>query len=314
MTDGRLVVAAADAGFRRYLRWYPTERSGPTRIVMDSPPRRDDPRLFLDVRQRLADAYVRVPTVLAADLETGFLLLDDLGAETLLQTLLRENFAPAHTERLMNAAIDTLVTMQRRVPTTDLAPYAAAEVTRELELFSEWYLKRHLRLDLTPAEEAGWLATKAALTDVWLAQPVVFTHRDYMLRNLMTPSPGENPAVLDFQDALAGPLAYDIASLLRDAFHSWPEEQVMEWLASYYGKAHEAGLPVGEEADFIRAAELIGTQRHLKVIGIFARLNYRDGKPRYLADVPRFLGYLRTTVPRHPELAGLAGLLERLPA
>ena len=295
-------VASADASFRRYFRY---RHGGRTLVAMDAPPEQEDCRPFVDVAGRLARAGVAVPDILPQDLEQGFLLLTDMGRETWL-TALDEGNADAW----FDAALETLITQQRFADTRGLPEYDRALLRRELDLFPHWYLGEHrgLRLD---GDTAGRLETVFdTLIESALAQPRVFVHRDFMPRNLMVSDP--NPGVIDFQDAVAGPISYDLISLFKDAFLSWPEARVLEWLRDYHRRAAAAGLPVPAAFDdLLRWCDLMGAQRHLKVIGIFARIRHRDGKPKYLEDAPRFFAYLRTVIGRRPdELGDLGELLD----
>ena len=299
--DAGLTRASTDAGFRSYWR---TLGPMPSRIVMDSPPDKEDVRPWLRLRDLLEAGGVRVPAVLARDIGHGFLLLEDLGARTLLQAIDAGN-----ADAWFEAALDELLKLQAIAPPADLPAYDEAMLARELRLFDDWFLGRHLGLALDcSALETLELAYRR-LIDAALAQPQVLVHRDFMPRNLMPLEDGRL-AVLDFQDAVRGPLAYDVLSLFKDAFLSWPEERVAGWIARYHARAAEAGLPVPALDRFRRDADWIGIQRHLKVIGIFARLHHRDGKPKYLQDVPRFFGYLDAVLPRYPEFDGLRALIE----
>jgi len=242
----------------------------------------------------------------AEDLAQGFLLLGDLGARTYLQELNADNAA-----RLLGEATDALLRWQLATRPGGLPPYDEALLRREMNLFPEWYVARHLKVRLSDSQNNSLEQIFRLLVKSALAQPAVYVHRDYMPRNLMVSDP--NPGVLDFQDAVLGPITYDMVSLLRDAFVSWDEELVLDWSARYWEKAKRAGLPVDTDfAEFWRAFEWMGLQRHLKVLGIFARINYRDGKPKYLADTPRFIGYARAVSGRYAALAPLAGLLDQL--
>ena len=294
--------ASADAGFRSY--WRGDAGDAPTVIVMDSPPELEDVRPWLRIRDLLEAGGVRVPRVLARDVDAGFLLLEDLGADTLLHVLDADN-ADAH----FDAAVDQLLRLQSTTCPADLPAYDEALLARELRLFDEWFLGRHLGITLDCGDLETLDAAYRHLMDAALAQSQVLVHRDFMPRNLMPAVDG--PAVLDFQDAVRGPIAYDPLSLFKDAFLSWPDERVQAWLARYHARAAEAGLPVPALERFMHDADLIGVQRHLKVMGIFARLHHRDAKPKYLADAPRFLAYLDAVLPRHPALAPLAGLIDR---
>lgn len=295
--------ASADASFRRYFR---VTLDGRTRIVMDAPPPQEDCRPFVHVAGLLKAAGVHAPEVLAQDLERGFLLLTDLGSRTYLDVLDADNAA-----RLFGDAIGALVKWQLATRPGELPPYDEALLRRELALFPDWYVARHLRRTLTPAQQDALQAAFTLIVRSNLAQPTVFVHRDYMPRNLMLSDP--NPGVLDFQDAVVGPISYDIASLMRDAFLSWEEEQVIDWTVRYWERARQAGLPVPADfGEFYRDFEWMGLQRHLKVLGIFARIHYRDGKPKYLADTPRFLGYVRKVAERYAALKPLLRLMDEL--
>ena len=302
--SAELERASMDAGFRSYWR----SSGAPSRIVMDSPPDKEDVRPWLRIRDLLDTGGVRVPQVLARDVEAGFLLLEDLGANTYLQAIDADN-----ADALFDDAISQLLKLQAIAPPADLPAYDEALLARELRLFDEWFCGRHLGMALDCDALETLDGAYRILVDAALAQPQVFVHRDFMPRNLMPVASGPEdigPAVLDFQDAVRGPIAYDPLSLFKDAFLSWPEERVDAWLAAYHQRARDAGLPVPEYARFRRDADLIGVQRHLKVIGIFARLWHRDGKPKYLTDVPRFFAYLDAVLPKHAELAPLQRFIE----
>jgi aminoglycoside/choline kinase family phosphotransferase len=300
-----LAPASEDASFRRYFR--ASLEDGRTFIAMDAPPDKEDCRPFVHVASLLHNAGVHAPQVHAQDLAQGFLLLGDLGTKTYLQAL-NESTAPA----LFSDATDALVRWQLATRAGELPPYDDALLRRELQLFPEWFLSKHLRLSLREDQKQILEKTFDLLVKSALAQPAVYVHRDYIPRNLMVCEP--NPGVLDFQDAVIGPITYDMVCLVRDAFISWEEERVLDWCVRYWEKAKKVGLPVEADfGEFWRALEWMGLQRHLKVMGIFARLNYRDGKPKYLADTPRFLGYARPVVRRYRELAPLAALLDAIP-
>ena len=297
--------ASEDASFRRYFRVRADDR---TWIVMDAPPEQEDCRPFVKVASLMRDAGLHVPQVLAEDLERGFLLLSDLGTRTYLATLNESN-----ADRLFSDALDALIRWQCASRAGVLPPYDAALLRRELELFPEWYIRRHLALTLDAEQRARLDTVFQRLIDSALAQPGVYVHRDYMPRNLMVSEP--NPGVLDFQDAVFGPVAYDVVSLFRDAFVSWPEERVLDWTVRYWERARKAGVPVDSDfACFYRSFEWMGLQRHLKVLGIFARICHRDGKPTYVEDTPRFCAYVREVAARYAELSPLARFFDALEA
>jgi hypothetical protein len=301
---GTLTSASSDASFRRYFRW---QGDGHSLILMDAPPPQEDCRPFVKVAERLTEAAVNVPQILAADLERGFLLLSDLGRQTYLDVIDGQN-----ADQLFDDAVQALLAFQQLPMDAPLPSYDDALLRRELQLFPEWYVQRHLGVALDAAQQAAWQRICTLLIDSALAQPKVLVHRDFMPRNLMLSTP--NPGVLDFQDAVYGPVTYDITCLFKDAFLSWPEARVRDWLAGYWQQAGAAGIAVQAELDeFLRASDLMGVQRHLKVIGIFARICHRDGKPRYLDDVPRFFAYIEAVLARRPELAELAQLFASLP-
>ena len=299
-----LTAASSDASFRRYFRWDNGQR---TLIVMDAPPPQENCAPFVDIATRLAACGVSVPDILAADLEQGFLLLSDLGKNTYLEVINAEN-----ADNLFEDALQALVRFQQTANTDNLPIYDDALLRRELALFPDWYVTQHLKHSWDAHAQSLWERTCEQLIQSALAQPRVLVHRDYMPRNLMASEP--NPGILDFQDAVLGPVTYDVTSLFKDAFLSWPEERIAAWLARYWELASAAGIPLPSTFDdFQRASDLMGVQRHLKVIGIFARICHRDGKPKYLGDVQRFFRYLHTVIARRPELAALGELLARLP-
>ena len=298
-----LEPASADASFRRYFR---ATAGGRSWIAMDAPPAREDCRPFVRVAAMLRAAGVNAPEVLAQDLDRGFLLLTDFGVTTYLSAL-----TGANATGLFADAIDALVRWQLASRPGELPPYDEALLRRECALFGEWYIGRHLGVSLDAAESGALEGAVTALVARALAQPAVYVHRDFMPRNLMVTEP--NPGVLDFQDAVTGPITYDIVSLMRDAFVSWEEERVIDWTARYWEKAKRAGLPVAADfGSFYADFEWMGLQRHLKVLGIFARIRYRDGKSGYLEDTPRFVAYARAVSMRYRELAPLARLFDRL--
>ncbi|MBI5257097.1 MAG: phosphotransferase [Burkholderiales bacterium] len=303
-----LVPASADASFRRYFRLQGPGRSA---IVMDAPPPQEDVRPFIDIAQRIQAAGLHAPEVLAADAAQGFVLLADLGA-TLYLDALREA-PPERANALMRDAITALVGWQTRLDTTGLPAYDEALLQRDLNLFEQWCVVREYGHQWTPVQCQQWQRLCTLLIGSALAQPQVPVHRDWMPRNLMVCEP--NPGILDFQDAVRGPVTYDIASLLRDAFLSWDEDRELDWAVRWWQQARAAGVLAGHpmEQDFgecWRALEWMGLQRHLKVLGIFCRLKHRDGKPHYSADLPRFWAYVTKVALRYRELKPLLGLIE----
>ena len=303
-SDARLEPASADASFRRYFRVF---SGGRTFIAMDAPPQREDSAPFVKVAGLLRAAGLNAPEVIASDLAQGFLLLTDLGTTPYIDALR----AGRDIDRLFGDATTALVGWQSATRPGVLPEYDEALLRRELSLFPDWYLTRHLGVELTPAQREALDGVFRAVLARNLAEPRVYVHRDFMPRNLMVCEP--NPGILDFQDAVHGPISYDVACLYRDAFISWDEERVLDGTIRYWEKARKAGLPLRADfAEFWRDVEWMGLQRHLKVLGIFARLNYRDGKPGYLADTPRFIGYVRHAVGRYNELAPLGRLLDEI--
>ena len=299
-----LTSASSDASFRRYFRW---QGAGRSLIVMDAPPPQENCAPFVTIAGLLAEAAINVPQILAADLERGFLLLNDLGRQTYLDVI-----DPDNAEQLFADALQALLAFQQLPMDRALPSYDDALLRRELQLFPEWYVQRHLGIEFNQEQQAAWQSVSQLLIDSALAQPKVLVHRDYMPRNLMLSAP--SPGVLDFQDAVYGPVTYDVTCLFKDAFLSWPEARVRGWLEDYWQQARAVGIPVQAELDdFLRASDLMGVQRHLKVIGIFARICHRDGKPKYLDDVPRFFTYIEAVLSRRPELAELAELFASLP-
>ena len=295
--------ASADASFRRYFR---VDAGDASLIAMDAPPDKEDSRPFIHVARLLTEAGLNAPRVLEADLAEGFLLLTDLGTTTYLSALNDDSASV-----LFDDAMDALVRWQLASRPGVLPPYDDALLRRELNLFPDWYVARHLGHALSDKQSRVLQGVFDRIVASNLAQPGVYVHRDYMPRNLMVASP--NPGVLDFQDAVMGPITYDVASLFRDAFISWEEARVVDWVVRYWQKARRAGLPVDSDfGAFWRDFEWMGLQRHLKVLGIFARINYRDGKPHYLADTPRFVGYVRSVTRRYDDLAPLARLFDEL--
>ena len=301
--------ASADASFRRYFRVSLSERS---LIVMDAPPDKGDMRRYVDIARHFHALGLNVPEVLAENHEQGFLLLTDLGDQVYLRHLNEQT-----VERLYGDALGALIVLQAGTPSNGsarhfLADYDETLLMREMEIFREWYLGRHLGLKLTSSQNAVLDEAFAALTRSALAQPRVWVHRDYHSRNLMLMA-RNNPGILDFQDAVTGPVTYDLVSLLRDCYIAWPRERVEDWVKGYYELALQSGIAAGEDdAQFLRWFDWMGVQRHLKAAGIFARLNHRDGKPGYLDDIPRTLGYVHEVSARYPELQPLNALLHEL--
>jgi hypothetical protein len=302
-----LRLASADASFRRYFRI--DARDG-SRIIMDAPPDKENSAPFVKVAALMHAAGVHGPQVLAWDEPLGFMLLTDLGAQTMMQVINREQ--PQANLPLYLQAVDALVGWQLSYKTGVLPPYDEALLRRELELFPDWYIGRHKGVTVDAAMRQTLDKSFEEIIRHNLSAPSVFVHRDFMPRNLMVSDPG-TLGVLDFQDAVYGPITYDIASLMRDAFLSWDEDFCLDVTIRYWEKARKAGLPVGDDfGEFYRGVEWMGLQRHLKVAGIFARLTLRDGKPQYLADTPRFITYIRTTCERYRELKPLLRLVEKL--
>lgn len=299
------VPASEDASFRRYFR---VRTDSGTAIVMDAPPEREDSSRFIEVAGFLERIGVNSPRILAADPARGFLLLTDLGATSYLSALQAE---PESADALYADALSALVKIQEegRAHQAQLPPYDEALLSFELSLFRDWLCGRHLGIVLDGGEQAAWNACCRMLIDNALRQPRVFVHRDYHSRNLMV-TEADNPGVLDFQDAVEGPLTYDLVSLLKDCYIRWPAERVRAWALDFHAALDPAVHRHSSADDFLHAFELMGVQRHLKAAGIFARLWLRDGKPGYLADVPRTLGYVVELAPRHDVLAFLAGLIE----
>jgi N-acetylmuramate 1-kinase len=308
-------LASADASFRRYLRIDADGRrgAGHSCIIMDAPPDKEDCAPFVKVAGLMQQAGLNVPRVLEWDAALGFMLLDDLGSRTMIEAI-DAGDAPA-SQPLYLRAVDALVAWQAASQPDVLPVYDSALLARELALFPDWYLERHRGVKVEGALRETLDGMFRLVIERNLAAPQVYVHRDLMPRNLMMPADPAEPrlGVLDFQDAVYGPITYDIASLMRDAFLSWDEEFVLDITVRYWQKAQKAGLPVNPDfGEFYRAVEWMGLQRHLKVAGIFARLTLRDGKPRYLADTPRFIAYIRATAARYRELAPLLRLLDEV--
>ena len=300
--------ASADASFRRYLR---VESVAASRIIMDAPPDKEDCKPFVHVARLMKQAGLQVPQILDWDEAHGFMLLSDLGTHTMMQVIDPQAAPPL---ALYQQAVDILVQWQLASRPGELPPYDTALLQRELGLFPQWYLNEHRRVALDTAQQKTLDNAFSTIIQDNLRWPSVYVHRDFMPRNLMMPRDSQQPmGVLDFQDAVYGPITYDIASLMRDAFLSWEEDFCLDVTVRYWQKARKAGLPVGDDfGDFYRSVEWMGLQRHLKVAGIFARLTLRDGKPKYLADTPRFIGYIRATCGRYRELTPLLRLVDQI--
>lgn len=295
----RVAPASADASFRRYFRVWRDEE---TWVAMDAPPDKEDLRPYLRIADILAESGVNVPRVVEQDLGQGFLLLTDLGSRQYLDALRDGEDA----DGLYADALAALLRIQTAAPAAarSLPPYDAGRLTQEMELFPDWFLARHLGLELVEDERAVLERSFTLLAHAATTQPQVLVHRDYHSRNLMICD--DNPGILDFQDAVIGAASYDLVSLLKDCYIAWPRERVLGWLRSYRHAADRAGLRFpGDEEDFVRAFDLMGLQRHLKVLGIFARLWYRDGKPGYLADLPQVLEYTLAVTGSQPLLGDL---------
>ena len=300
-----LRLASADASFRRYFR---IDAASGSRIIMDAPPDKENCQPFVKVAGLMQAAGIHAPQVLAWDEAQGFMLLTDLGQQTMMQVIDTDH--PQANLPLYLRAIDALIAWQLSAKPDVLPPYDEALLRRELELFPDWYITRHKGIAIDEAMRVTLDNTFKQIIATVLAQPSVFVHRDFMPRNLMV---GARLGVLDFQDAVYGPITYDIASLMRDAFLSWDEEFCLDVTVRYWEKARKADLPVGDDfGAFYRGVEWMGLQRHLKVAGIFARLTLRDGKPQYLADTPRFIAYIRATCNRYRELKALLRLVDKL--
>ena len=307
LQPGTLAPASADASFRRYLRLQ--GRDG-TLIVMDAPPPQEDVRPFVRMARRIIAAGLNAPQVLEADEAQGFLLLTDLGSNPYLGRL--QTCDAAEADHLMRQALQALLQFQQQVPADDLPPYDEALLARELALFPEWCVQREFGIRWSADQQETWTRICRLLIDSALAQPQVAVHRDWMPRNLMLTD--TNPGILDFQDAVRGPVSYDLASMLRDAFLSWDEAREIDWAVRWWEQARRAGLPLGEWmghdfGEFWRALEWMGLQRHLKVLGIFCRLKHRDGKPAYAEDLPRFFTYATKVAQRYGPLRPLLPLL-----
>jgi N-acetylmuramate 1-kinase len=307
-----LAAASADASFRRYLRLKGVQQGQAcTLIVMDAPPPQEDVRPFVQVAGLIAAAGLQAPQVLQADEQQGFLLLTDMGHTLYLDALAAADAAQA--DSLMRDALTALLKFQQGVDAATLPPFDEGLLSRELALFPQWCVLAEFGVRWSDAEAAVWQRTCDLLIKSALAQSQVAVHADWMPRNLMVLPGDANPGILDFQDAVRGPISYDLASLLRDAFISWDEAQELDWAVRWWQQARAAGLPVAEDfGEFWRALEWMGLQRHLKILGIFCRLKHRDGKARYAADLPRFFAYATRVAMRYGPLRPLLKLLEPL--
>ena len=305
-------LASADASFRRYLRVNTKQGAfGPTLIIMDAPPDKENSQPFVQIATLLENAGIRSPQVLDWNEPHGFMLLTDLGSLTMMQVMDPKRPPPLD---LYLQAVDALIAWQLASREGVLLPYDYALLRREIDLFPQWYLKEHRKVTLNAKQTKVMEDAFEAIIASNLRWPSVYVHRDFMPRNLMVADEAQSLGalgVLDFQDAVYGPITYDIASLMRDAFLSWDEDFCLDVTIRYWDKARKAGLPVGDDfGDFYRGVEWMGLQRHLKIAGIFARLTLRDGKPKYLADTPRFISYIRATCDRYIELKPLLRLIE----
>lgn len=309
LTGASFAPACADASFRRYFRIRDGARSW---IVMDAPPEKEDSRPFIQIARWLRSWQLNAPEIIADDLSLGFLLLSDLGEKTLLHVLNEEN-ADEHFRAATSALIQMQQAAQNDPAVAQLPAYDAQLLWREVRLFPEWYLERHLGVKLAGFDANELERVMGLLVRSALAQPRTFVHRDFMPRNLMAPSSMDRPVgILDFQDAVHGPISYDAVCLFKDAFLSWEPARVRGWLSDYWQRALDAKLPVPATfAEFWQEAEWMGLQRHLKVLGIFARLTHRDGKAHYVADTPRFVRYVMEVAPKYPELAPLTAIFEK---
>ncbi|HEY6282036.1 MAG TPA: phosphotransferase [Burkholderiales bacterium] len=302
-TSFTLEAASEDASFRRYFRVKFEDHS---LIAMDAPPSHEDCQPFIKVSELFYAAGAHVPRVLAKNLEQGFLLLDDLGATTYLQVLQDGNANSLYLD-----AIESLIKIQLASCAAVLPDYDETLLLREMHLFPDWYVAKHLRLGLSPAQANVLNSVFKRILQNNLAQPRVYVHRDYHSRNLMLSDP--NPGILDFQDAVYGPITYDVVSLFKDAYICWDEERILDWVVRYWECAKKAGLPAAADfAEFYRDFEWMGVQRHLKVLGIFARLYYRDGKDAYLKNLPLVMQYLRKTCERYSDFSPLLKLLDEI--
>ena len=310
----RIEAVSGDASFRRYFR---VSTDSQVWIAMDAPPEKEDSRSFVDIAQLLEAKLVHVPHIQALDLEQGFMLLEDLGDQQMLDLLYLDGRpAPAMAEQHYGDALRALLHIQTHVDGSKLPPYDRALLSKEMDLFTDWLLSKHLAVELSPADKNIIQLSFNALIASALEQPQVFVHRDYHSRNLMVLDPTKNdkpnPGIIDFQDAVYGPMTYDLASLLRDCYIAWPRAQVHTWVAHYHNEALLNGLCSCDLPTFQRWFDFMGVQRHLKAVGIFARLNHRDDKPGYLGDIPRTLAYIESVCTEYEVLKPFGALLAKL--
>ena len=302
LDNGDLSVASADASFRRYFRVTTDTQSY---VLMDAPPDKEDTGPFTDITHRLELSGLPVPHIHALDSQRGFLMLDDFGNTSLLSMLDQTNVDHWYT-----LALSQLLPLQGS-DTSDLPLYDQGMLLREMELFREWFLGVHLGLELSDDESVALDQAFETLAASALKQPTAFVHRDYHSRNLMVVNE-QTLGIIDYQDAVLGPVTYDAVSLLRDCYVSWPQPKVESFALQFKQQLEDAGmLSAYDDVTFMRWFDLMGTQRHLKAIGIFARLNHRDRKPGYLSDIPRTLNYVLECAERHTELEGLAALVKK---
>jgi len=303
--------ASGDASFRRYFRLRSAQGSV---IAMDAPPEQEDSKPFVRIAGYLEAMQLNAPRILEANLDDGFLLLTDLGSNQYLETLQDD---PSAAAQLYEDALAALTLLQKRgaVYQSSLPPYDVELLEFELSLFWDWLCKKHLHIDFDDSDEISWRQVCGLLVNNALDQPQVFVHRDYHSRNLMVDE-RDNPGILDFQDAVEGPLTYDLVSLLKDCYIQWPQQQVTDWALSFYAVSDASIQQRVDQQQFLHYLELMGVQRHLKAAGIFARLNHRDGKPGYMTDIPRTLSYIVELGPRYEELTFLVDLINErcLPA
>ncbi len=305
-----LAIASADASARRYLRIQ--AEAGPSFIIMDAPPEAGSCTSFIEIAAQMAQLGLHAPAVHAADAAQGFLLLEDLGDLTYLKAL--QAATPAEADRLMRAATQTLLQWQLKMDASRLPVYDEAFIRRELQIFVDWCVQREYGRSWSETQQKWWAHACDVLVKNMLDQPRIAMHRDYMPRNLMVCEPASaSPGILDFQDAVAGPISYDLVSLLRDTFISWDEEQELDWAVRYWEQARKLGLPINADfGEFWQQLEWTGLQRHLKILGIFCRLKHRDGKPSYAEDLPRFFAYAIKVSTRYVQLSPLTHLLQDL--